>query len=66
VLVLQGTQVQTAILTDLSETGFGLSKVTSIRTDKLISIATDGGRIFEGRVAWAKEGRAGVSITSRG
>jgi hypothetical protein len=65
VLVLQGTRVQTAILVNQSELGFGLSKVISIVEDAILSIAMPDGRVLEGRVVWAKEGRAGVTLMSR-
>jgi PilZ domain len=65
VLVLQGTQVQSGILVDLSEGGFGLSKVDRIAPDELISVAMLDGRILEGRVVWTKESRAGVALMSR-
>jgi hypothetical protein len=65
VLVLQGTQVQSGILVDLSDGGFGLSKVDRIAPDELISVATPDGRILEGRVVWAKDSRAGVALMSR-
>jgi hypothetical protein len=38
--VLQGTRVQTGILSDVSENGFGLNKVTGLVVDAMISVAT--------------------------
>ena len=64
VLVLQGTLVQSGILIDVSEGGLGLSKVSGLATDKLISITTQDGRVFEGRVVWINGNRAGVSLIS--
>jgi hypothetical protein len=64
VLVLQGTQVQSGMLTDISVGGFGLSKISGLAADELISIATQDGRIFEGRVVWINGSRAGVSLIS--
>jgi hypothetical protein len=64
VLVLQGDQVQSGILTDISDGGFGLGKISGLAVDELISIATQDGRIFEGRVVWINGRRAGVSLIS--
>jgi hypothetical protein len=65
VLVLQASSVQSAVLCDISETGFGLCKVTSIALDELVSITLPDCRVFEGRVVWAKDSRAGVALMSR-
>jgi hypothetical protein len=65
VLVLQASSVQSAILCNRSEAGFGLSKVSNIALDELISITMPDGRVLEGRVAWAKDSRAGVALMSR-
>jgi hypothetical protein len=65
VLVLQRSQVQSGLLVDLSEDGFGLSKVTGLVADELVSIATEDGRVFEGRVAWVNGNRAGASLISQ-
>jgi hypothetical protein len=63
--VLQRSQVQSGLLVDLSEDGFGLSKVTGLVADELVSIATEDGRVFEGRVAWVNGNRAGASLISQ-
>jgi hypothetical protein len=65
VLVLQGTQVQSGILVDVSERGFGLGKVDRLIADELISVATPDGRVLEGRIVWVQDGRAGVALLSR-
>ena len=65
VLVLQGTRVQSGLLVDLSEGGFGLSKVTQIVADEIVSVATQDGHVFEGRVIWVDDTRAGVSLISQ-
>jgi hypothetical protein len=64
-LVLQGTRVQSALLSDVSDVGFGLSKVTQLSPDQLVSVATDDGQVLEGRVVWVADGRAGVLLISR-
>lgn len=64
VLVLQGTQVRSGQLLDISERGFGLEKVAGLVEDELISIATHDGLILEGRVVWVNGGRAGVALIS--
>ena len=66
VLVLRGSFVQSSILCDVSETGFGLSKVSTLAQNDLISITLPDGRIREGRVVWAKDGRAGIELICRG
>jgi hypothetical protein len=65
VLVLHGSLVQSSILCDVSETGFGLSKVSNIARDDLVFMTLPDGRIREGRVVWAKDGSAGVELMSR-
>jgi hypothetical protein len=65
VLVLQGTRIQSGILVEMNEGGFGLGKVDRLIPDEFISIATPDGRVLEGRVVWAEDGRAGVALLSR-
>ncbi|MBS0252409.1 MAG: PilZ domain-containing protein [Proteobacteria bacterium] len=65
VLVLQGTQVQSGLLWDLSESGFGLSRVSGLVTGAIVSATTHDGDVFEGRVVWIDGGRAGVSMNSQ-
>ncbi len=65
VLVLQASSVQSAVLCDISETGFGLCKVTNIAPDELVTITLPDSRVFEGRVVWAKDSRAGIALLSR-
>jgi hypothetical protein len=64
-LVLQGTRVQTGILSDVSENGFGLNKVTGLVIDEAISVATPEGTVLEGLVVWAKDGRAGARLMKK-
>jgi hypothetical protein len=64
VLILQGTQVRSGELLDISAHGFGLDKVPGLIEDELISIATQNGHVLEGRVVWVNGGRAGVSLIS--
>lgn len=64
VLVLQGTRVQSGILVDVSNDGFGL-RVMGLVVDELVSVATSEGNIFEGRVVWAKDGRVGARLISK-
>ena len=64
VLVLRGSSVRSSILCDVSETGFGLSKVCNIAQDDLVTITLPDGRVCEGRVVWAKDSRAGIALMS--
>lgn len=64
-LVLQGTRVQSGILIDVSDDGFGLNKVHGVIANEFISVATPEGHILEGRVLWAEGMRAGVHSSRR-
>ena len=60
-IIRNGTRVEVA-LSDLSESGMGLSDCPTLPVNEAIAIEFVDGRLMRGRVVWWRDGRAGIRL----